>query len=171
MVCARVRAHEHAHLGLLLGCSRELLAGEYPGAKLVDDARPRVTAFRAAHVSSFIDLTEGDEGLEGYELLLDGARYVRLPIRDGGCPTAVEMLAILDRIDTELADGQVVYVHCWGGHGRTGTVVGCWLVRHGAAPAEALARIRELRRDVPDSDWLPSPETGAQREFVLSWVG
>ena len=32
-----------------------------------------------------------------------------------------------------------VYVHCWGGIGRTGTVVGCWLVRHGMTGDEALA--------------------------------
>jgi len=26
-----------------------------------------------------------------------------------------------------------VYVHCWAGRGRTGTVVGCYLKRHGIA--------------------------------------
>jgi protein-tyrosine phosphatase len=55
-------------------------------------------------------------------------RWIRTPIRDGGCPTIDELRAILDRIDAELARGEVVYVHCGGGHGRTGTVVGCWLV-------------------------------------------
>lgn len=34
-----------------------------------------------------------------------------------------------------LAAGQTVYVHCYGGIGRTGTVVGCWLVRHGLSGA------------------------------------
>ena len=76
------------------------------------------------------------------------------------------MRAILDRIDAELADGQVVYVHCWGGHGRTGTVVGCWLVRRGAVPKAALARIAELRRDVPDAAWMPSPEPNEQTRLV-----
>lgn len=146
-----------------------LLAGEYPGAKLDARATARLGDFRDSGVTSFVDLTEEEEGLAPYEHLLDGARWMRMPIRDRACPSAEEMRAILDRIDRELADGQTVYVHCWGGHGRTGTVVGCWLVRHGSDPAEALARIRELRREVPEGSWMASPETEAQRQFVRQW--
>ena len=40
------------------------------------------------------------------------------------------MLAVLDAIDIALCEGHGVYIHCWGGVGRTGTVVGCWLKRH-----------------------------------------
>ena len=35
-----------------------------------------------------------------------------------------------------------MYLHCWGGVGRTGTVVGCWLVRHGRTGDEALGSSR-----------------------------
>ena len=35
-----------------------------------------------------------------------------------------------------------VYVHCWGGVGRTGTVVGCWLVRH--EPRQTVIRSRRI---------------------------
>ena len=148
----------------------KLLAGEYPGAKLDADADPRLAAFTAAGITSFVDLTEEIEGLTPYSRLLEGARCERLPIQDGGCPTPVEMRAILDWIDSEIADGHVVYVHCWGGHGRTGTVIGCWLVRHGAVPEAALTRIGELRRDVPDAAWMPSPETDDQIRLVERWL-
>ena len=40
---------------------------------------------------------------------------------------------ILDEIDGAILNGKTVYVHCLGGIGRTGTVVGCYLVRHGIA--------------------------------------
>ncbi len=40
-------------------------------------------------------------------------------------------------------------MHCWGGVGRTGTVVGCWLVRHGLDDGDAIARIATLRRELP----------------------
>lgn len=99
----------------------QLLAGEYPGAKVDAAATPRLAAFAEAGVTSFVDLTEETEGLSPYgSLLRDGTRSARLPIRDGGCPTPGELRAILDRIDDEIAAGEVVYVHCWGGHGRGG---------------------------------------------------
>lgn len=52
-------------------------------------------------------------------------------------PTVDQMRAILDAIDR--AAGSIVYVHCWGGHGRTGTVAGCYLVRHGQDTRQSLA--------------------------------
>ena len=55
-----------------------------------------------------------------------------------------------------------------GGIGRTGTVMGCYLVRHGWEPAEALAEIKRLRRGSPDG-YKASPETPAQEVFVLNW--
>ena len=61
-----------------------------------------------------------------------------------------------------------MYVHCYGGIGRTGTVVGCWLRRQGLPGQEALDLIERLRRDTPDG-WKPSPETSEQRRFVLDW--
>lgn len=147
-----------------------LLAGEYPGARLEEQARARLRALAEAGVTAFVDLTEDDEGLSPYQGLLEsGLRYARQSIRDGGCPTREELMATLDLLDAELARGEVVYLHCWGGHGRTGTVIGCWLVRHGSTPAEALRRIQQLRRDVPEADWRESPETGPQRNLVASW--
>lgn len=82
-----------------------------------------------AGVNAFVDLTEaGESGLKPYaHMLADGAAHRRMAIRDAGVPrTAADMTAILDCIDGHLERGDVVYVHCWGGVGRTGTVVGCW---------------------------------------------
>ncbi len=144
-----------------------LLAGEYPGARSTDEALHRLEIFREAGITSFVDLTEETEGLAPYDSLLKAeARFARRPIRDAGCPSVDEMRATLDLIDAELQRDEVVYTHCWGGHGRTGTVVGCWLVRHGLSGQAALDRIAELRRDVPEARWRTSPETEAQAEFV-----
>ena len=79
------------------------------------------------------------------------------------------MRDILDEIDHALAKNSPVYVHCLGGKGRTGTVVGCYLARHGIAVGRAaLAKIRELRRNHPDAHVI-SPETEEQRQFVIRW--
>src|SRR3712207_6971239 len=48
------------------------------------------------------------------------------------------------------AEGGLPYVHCWGGIGRTGTVVGCYLVEHGMDGEQAIAAIAEWRAGTPD---------------------
>jgi protein-tyrosine phosphatase len=80
------------------------------------------------------------------------------------------MRAILDTIDGALAEGRTVYFHCWGGIGRTGTVAGCWLVRHGMRGAEALAVVDGHMRTTGKGRQVPrSPETEAQCAYVRGW--
>jgi protein-tyrosine phosphatase len=97
-------------------------------------------------------------------------RVHRFPVQDRSVPDIDVMKNILDIIDTEIAEGKLVYVHCLGGLGRTGTVVGCWLARHGIAVGEAaLAHIAELRRDEEYSQ-IASPQTWEQCEYVKNWL-
>jgi hypothetical protein len=70
-----------------------------------------------------------------------------------------------------LQAGRKIYLHCWGGIGRTGTTVGCYLVRQGKSGAEALEQLAAWWRNVPKSRYFPrSPETDAQMDFVLHWA-
>ena len=52
--------------------------------------------------------------------------------------------------------------------GRTGTTIGCYLVRHGLSGEEALNKIDELRNNVA-GNFRDSPETEEQKTFVLNW--
>jgi len=145
-----------------------LLAGEHPGHEQPGWTRVRLERFRAAGVTAFVDLTEAGE-LEPYTEQLDGwATYLRFPIRDYSVPSVDEMTAILDALDTAL-EREVVYLHCWGGSGRTGTVIGCWLVRHGMDCDEALATIAALRRETAYGA-KRSPESDEQHDFVRAWL-
>jgi hypothetical protein len=137
-----------------------LLAGAYPGSAAEVDALRRTVTF-------VVDLTEEEE-VGPFSEFLVGVERVRTPIQDFSAPTEQEMAQILDTVDHALARGEVVYVHCLGGRGRTGTVVGCHLVRHGLPPDGALARIAELRHGLPDG-LAPSPETTEQVALVRGW--
>ena len=139
-----------------------LIAGRHPCAMGASEAAAEVGDLVDAGVTLFLDLTRRGE-LEQYASLVpEPARYLNMPIVDFSIPSRDGLVAILDEIDAELADGGVVYVHCWAGCGRTGVVVGSWLVRHGAEPGEALQRIAEARG-------LGCPQTLEQRIFVLDW--
>ncbi len=155
-------------------------AGEYPGALDPRDAAAKVRALIEAGVDCFIDLTQRRDGLAPYEQVAHEqaralGRSVRReshPIMDMSVPRrAAEMAAILDAVDDALGEGRTVYVHCWGGIGRTGTVVGCWLVRHGLTGPGALDQIADWWQHVEKS-WLhtESPQTRHQRDFVRRWA-
>ena len=114
-----------------------LIAGRHPCAWGPEMAPGEVASLLAAGVTLFLDLTQEGE-LEPYaHLVSPPARHVRIPIRDFSVPSLEQLESALDEIDAELAAGGLVYVHCWAGCGRTGVVVGSWLVRHGSMPADA----------------------------------
>ena len=95
------------------------------------------------------------------------ARRLAHPIPDMGTPTSGYVMRILDDIDAAIAAGDRVYVHCWGGVGRTGTVIGCWLARHELADGDPIARIAALRTGIAGA--RPSPETPGQVDLVRGW--
>jgi len=138
-----------------------IIAGRHPCAWGPENAPAEVFELESTGVTLFLDLTQEGE-LQPYENLVSRARYRRRSIRDFSVPSPEQLVETLDEIDTELDADGLVYVHCWAGCGRTGVVVGSWLVRHGTDPRDALARIAETRG-------LGCPQTLEQRLLVLGW--
>jgi ADP-ribosylglycohydrolase len=151
-----------------------LLAGEYPGALRLQDAEARLRLLLNAGIDYFIDLTRPDE-MPQYESLLaelrPDASYRRFAIDDHGLPEdAAVVVAALDCVDEAMAVGHKVYLHCRAGVGRTGTVLGCYLVRHGAQNEDALDRLADLWQQSERSQKIPQiPETEAQATYVRFW--
>ena len=151
------------------------LAGEYPRTPDEASSLLKLNALVDAGVQAFINLTGKDEELEPYDTLFSQCSagdltHERFGIRDVSVPRSHKHTAsILNAIDRRLADGKTVYVHCWGGVGRTGVIVGCWLARHGHPGEDALARLRELWKQCPKSASRPSPETPAQEQYIVGW--
>lgn len=160
----------------------KFLAGYYPGGRQKKVMKQKMQALLDCGIRCVINLMElyelDHEGMlfRDYEPVLqrlaDGGPPVkcyRMPILDLDVPTPDCMVHILNRIDDALEEDKPVYIHCWGGRGRTGTAVGCWLIRHGIAKKDTvLEKIRELRQFDPKVH-LPSPEMSDQIRMVFSW--
>jgi len=155
----------------------ELLAGPYPCAPDLPAAELRVADLLACGVDFVVDLTEpGEYNLRPYWPILQRQAEAasqqierwNSPIQDMGTPTVAQMREILVRIDAAIEGGRIVYVHCFGGIGRTGTVIGCHLVGRGMEGRAALAEIERLRRGLFNA-YRTSPETEAQRKMVRMW--
>jgi hypothetical protein len=153
------------------------LAGEYPGRPNSLHMRQRAHALLRYGLDVFIDLTRPDEREPYLPALQEYAgqygltvSHQRFAIGDLGLPSVQGMVRILDAIDSALADGHNVYLHCWAGVGRTGTVVGCYLVRHGRSSEQALAQLARLYSNSLQSRYYhQSPETKEQFDFIRKW--
>lgn len=150
----------------------QFLAGEYPRT------HEQLQTLVAAGINFFVDLTEPEEdSLPQYAHTLEslarplGTRlwHQRFPIPDMSCPTPETVGTVLTAIHTALNQQRRVYLHCYGGIGRTGTIVGCYLVQyHSMSGEQALEQIRLWRRDTPHG-YRTSPETEAQHARVRTW--
>jgi hypothetical protein len=160
------------------------VACEYPYSPGV--IRSKLDSLLAAGIRTFIDLTEPNElipysnGLRERAAMLglsqddvDTIEYHRFAIPDRCTPASH---ALVSDICAVLADcqnrGRKAAIHCRGGVGRTGTIVGCWLVQSGLAKdgKEALAFIEREWSQVEKSKRFPrSPETGGQEDYVRAF--
>ena len=160
-----------------------LLMGYVPVKPEAGGTRQQVRALFEQGIRVFVNLMHDDEinhdgaVIPGYEQELREeaaalgveARHHRLSIVDVSVPTPEHMVRVLDTIDAALAEGLPVYVHCWGGRGRTGTVAGCYLARHGYATGQrALDFVQHLRRTDAKA-FASSPETQRQCRMVREW--
>ena len=156
-----------------------IFAGEYPGDHDPDAARDKLGRLLDHGVRAFVDLTRPVDGLSPYADLLDAlarergvdVQHLPLPVPDMGIPEPEFMQGILDAIDLEARAGRGVYVHCWGGIGRTGTAVACLLMRRGLDAEAALDEVQRLYSTMPKSQGTHrySPQTREQQEFVRQW--
>ncbi len=155
-----------------------LVAGAYPGHPAREIAERQLGALLQSGVRCVVDLMEeGPRGAPDYGPMLDelaGERGVsverlHLPIEDHDVPGDDALGALEERIDAHLVRGDGVYVHCFGGRGRTGVVAGVALVRLGlATPGGFEGEIRERRQRLGYGG--RSPETDEQAAFVSRYV-
>jgi hypothetical protein len=118
-------------------------------------------ALVAAGFSNIVCLTAKDPPYDPAPLIVNG-----FPLEDligGGAPSdplaeATILHQAVSLVLELMSDGQRVVVHCYGGRGRTGTVVGAALVALGHAPGTVAEWLDDVHRGRdrggwPESDW------------------
>eukprot|EP00741_Cyanophora_paradoxa_P002627 tig00000615_g2549.t1 len=89
--------------------------------------------------------------------------WLHCKIRDGFIGPDEVVMALVEHLCARFVRGDVLYVHCWGGHGRTGTIVSLMLVYlYGLSADEAMKIVQWThdRRKNPQN--MRSPESPAQ---------
>lgn len=101
-----------------------------------------LTWLRAQGIGAILSLTETpltEGAAERHGLVV-----AHLPVDDLTAPTPRQFEHALAFLDEHLTRGTGVVVHCLVGQGRTATVLAAYLIRGGASPDEAIARLRAL---------------------------
>lgn len=140
-------------------------AGEYPGD--LHNPVEKVKSFVDFGITHFIDLTEEGELNPYRQYLPEGIAHCRFPIQDVSVPRdVVAVFNLMQYIESVLSNpSNKIYIHCWGGVGRTGVIIGCYYVYHGEDLIQALCHLRESFKQCPKSERRHTPETRRQEKF------
>ena len=108
-------------------------------------------------IRSILSLVEEELQLENYRKAGFHAHHV--PVDDFHAPT---MEQIEDCVKYIASNGPI-YVHCYAGYGRAGTIAAAWLIRNGMTAMDAIRTIRNLRPGAIEVD--------AQFDSLLEYAG
>ena len=86
-----------------------------------------------------------------------GINVLHIPVKNYSSPSISQIEQAISFIEEHHTEK--ILIHCWAGLGRTGTIVGCYLVKHeDMSPDKAIKHVRNLRPG--------SIETGAQEKII-----
>ncbi|KAL4552917.1 hypothetical protein Ndes2526B_g02813 [Nannochloris sp. 'desiccata'] len=95
--------------------------------------------------------------------------FLHCPIVDLGIAEEDQLINLLNELTERLKIGEKLYVHCWGGRGRAGTIGAALLAKlYGVDADEALERVQ--RAFDTRSEQRQSPETPQQHTFVKDFI-
>lgn len=149
-------------------------AGEYPRELDEQKSTIKIMRFVLFGITHFIDLTEEGELRPYDQMLASPMQHIWFPIQDVSIPANIESVKdLIGQIQGILneSDRNKVYIHCWGGVGRTGTIVGCLLShQHNYDYKETMDALKKAFSDCPKSAYRETPETKEQRDFIARYA-
>ena len=109
--------------------------------------------------------------------LNSNAQFIHFPLTDNTTPQHSTFVKHLSLILEKLKDGRNIYIHCAGGHGRTGIYIACILmILYGFSAKYAMyytQHFHNMRRklDIRCNGEFPcmSPDLDIQREFICDF--
>jgi len=152
----------------------QVYAGEYP--RDLDDTKSiaRMKQFERFGITHFIDLTEEGELRPYNHLLAKDMHHLRFPIPDVSTPQSTDLVhdwlkTVKDILDAD--PKHKVYIHCWGGVGRTGVIVACLLAEmYGLNYQQTMDKLKQLFQDCSKSAYRNMPETREQCAFIAKYI-
>ena len=137
-------------------------AGEYPFNRETHKGKPKLKRLVDFGIKHFIDLTS--EPMTKYsEFVPPQCSYTKKATGDYTVPDFAVLKEIHDKITVAERNNEKIYVHCRGGHDRTGAVVATYFIYQGFSPAEAKEKFRKTflppvkgrypHRPLIETDW------------------
>jgi protein tyrosine phosphatase len=146
--------------------NNKALFGGYPSQELVN-------SLEEIGVKYFIDLTLSNE--PNTTPYTTNHNIIRYPIKDMSVPehmlSFISLIYRLNNILLNLQEGEKIFVHCRGGHGRAGIVVACLLyifIYRNVDQSLRQTNICHNARLTMSDRWrlVGSPQTSEQKQFV-----
>jgi len=141
-----------------------LCVGPYPSGLSVEEKYDKARAIIEHRFRTIINLTApGELSASGepffdYKTLIEKTNFRSGLIHfeqhgwpDAEAPPLNTLLHVTQLVDANARAGRKTYLHCYGGHGRSGTVIAAWLILKGKTYDEAIQMINDFRADLPKS--------------------
>ena len=80
--------------------------------------------------------------LNTFEIQDAGFEHKKICVEDFSAPTLDQVDEFVAFVDSKIAEGKKVLVHCFAGRGRTGTMLAAYLIHQGMSSEAAVREIR-----------------------------
>ena len=126
------------------------------------------------HITSKVELYRQEKNDPYFEPAIakpDDIEFLHFPIKDCKTASDLQVYSFCFELARRLVAGEKLYIHCWGGHGRTGTIVSILLSILYKYDAQSTMHYCQFVHDLRKAYiQVPSPQTQTQRNQVCRIV-